>query len=97
MSQAALAAFILAAALVAGIVGGVVGARLTNGGQLLGAQNAGAAQVAPAAPKAAVDWAAYGKSWQTQYEAMNPPKLDPVMVQYGIDWQRQYEAQHPQH
>jgi glucose dehydrogenase len=98
MSQAAPAALVLVAALAAGVVGGMVGVRLANDGQALGTRNAVAAEVAHAAPQAAsIDWDAYGKRWQSQYLAMYPPKLDPIMVKYGIDWQRQYDEQHPQH
>jgi len=87
INQAALAAFVLTAALIAGIVGGLVGARLTSS---IAVQ---AANVAPAA--ATVDLVKYGNDWQRQYEQQHPTTGDPL-VQYGLEWQRQYEQQHPQ-
>ena len=87
VNQAALVGFVLLAALVAGVVGGLVGARLTT---------AGGAQAAAVAPRAATtDWAAYGATWQQQYEQQHPTTVGPAMVKYGIEWQRQYEQQHP--
>ena len=86
-SQGAIAGLVLAAALIAGIVGGLVGVRLAS---------VATGQAVQAAPKAAtVDWAQYGKNWESQYRAMYPTTLDPKWVQYGADWQRQYEQQHP--
>jgi uncharacterized membrane protein len=85
--QALIASLVLAAALIAGLVGGLVGARLTNGA---------AAPAVQAAPKAAsVDWAQYGRNWETQYRAMYPTTTDTKWADYGAAWQRQYEQQHP--